>query len=741
MNQLRQALASGLVWGAVWGLLEALVVRMGPWMSFWGRLGDVPPLDGVDLAATLILGAAHYGVLGALGCTLAVIMLSRLRRRAPAPGSAELLAPRLMVASALFVNLYWHTKQLWDFSWGLPFHHPKRLALTLAWVVVAALGARMLVREGGLVRVPGRVTTLVVTLLLAVAGSWAMAREASLTAGRGGAPEGAPNVLYVVVDALRADRLGCYGYEKTPDISPNVDRMAEQGVVYETAWAQAPFTWTSFGSFLTGKYPREHGLIKMWPGQQLDVDSNRTLAQALQEQGYATGAFLTGTLSNDTGLLHGFDTYFETIVGHEAVNRHSKWSVVRSRMLLWILYNKTRQAMDPRLVNTEALGWIRKHADRPFFALVHYYSTHTPYEPPAPYDGRYDPEYGGYFHPFRQKHGQWIMKQQQQGVCEHDSQQTWSCEHFDPGRDVEHVNALYDGGVSFADEMFGSLLDLLAELEIDENTLVIFTSDHGEELYDHGLFEHDWMFETNLQVPMVVRFPGKQHGGARVTWPVEMRDLPATVLDVAGVGTLAVAGGPSPGRSLAPDAAGVDPGEDERHVVAENVRYVSMRNERYKLTQSRFAPLSKAQGAQWTTRLFDLIDDPGEHSPLDLNDPAYAQAFAAIAARYKLHDAAMPEVPMSAGVGDEQALLNQMKSLVALGYAGDMPEDAKAAAMAGSAEALKLLQAGDLGQLTGSNEILEEDLYRRPFQWPPGFNGQAPEEPAGSSPTEGDDSP
>ncbi len=724
LNQLRQALASGLVLGAAWGAIEALVLRMGPWVRLWGRLGETPPLDGTDLVATLVLGAAHYGVLGALGCAVAVLVLGRLGRAGDA-----LLAPRLMVGTALFANLYWHTKQLWAFSWGLPFTHWKRLLLTAGWVVVAAAGARLLVRKEGDLGVPRPLTALVVTVLLSAGGSWAMAREATLTAGPGGAPADAPNVLYVVVDALRADRLGCYGYERDPAVSPNVDRLAAEGVVHELAWAQAPFTWTSFGSFLTGKYPREHGLIKMWPDQKLDVHGNRTLAQALQEEGWATGAFLTGTLSNDTGLLHGFDTYFETIVGHEAVNRHSKWSVVRSRMLLWILYNKTRQAMDPRLVNTEALRWIEDQANRPWFALVHYYSTHTPYDPPPPYDTLYDSDYAGYFHPFRQKHGQWIMQQQQEGVCQHDDRPCWSCEHFDPERDVAHVDALYDGGVRFADEMFGSLLDLLDELDIADETLVVFTSDHGEELYDHGLFEHDWMFETNLQVPLVVRYPGKEHAGARVTWPVEMRDIPATVLDVAGAGTLDAGPdgrpgvrGRGPGRSLRPDAAGVDPGRDERHVFAENVRYVSVRNDRWKLTQNRFAPVQLREGVL-TTRLFDLVADPGEHAPVSPGDPVVRQAFRDLATRFTAYDAAMPEVAASGG-GDEAKIIELAKMLAELGYTAGMSEEAQEAAAAGSAEVLELLGNS---QFLGSNEIQEEAIYGRPFQWPPGFNGRAPD--------------
>jgi arylsulfatase A-like enzyme len=716
VNPLRQALASGLVLGAAWGALEALLVRMGPWMAFWGKLGDVPPLDGIDLMATVLLGAAHYGVIGAVGCTLAVLLL---RRKRLGSHDESLLAPRLMVGCVLFVNLYWHTKQLWDFSWGLPFHHWKRLLLTLGWVLVAALSARLMVREGGLIRVPGRILTLVVVVILAVGGTWAMAREASLIAGPGGAPDDAPNVLLVVVDALRKDRLGCYGYDRDPPVSPNVDRLAKQGVVFDHAWVQAPFTWTSFGSFLTGKYPREHGLIKMWPDQKLDVSSNRTLAQALQEKGYATGAFLTGTLSNDTGLLHGFDTYFETIVGHEAVNRHSKWSVVRSRMLLWTLYNKTRQAVDRRLVNTEAQSWIREHADRPFFALVHYYATHTPYDPPPPYNELYDPGYAGlYFHPFRQKHGQWIMKQQQEGVCEHDGLPAWSCDHFDPVRDVAHINALYDGGVRFADEMFGSLLSLLDELGIAEETLVIFTSDHGEELFDHGLFEHDWMFETNLAVPLILRLPGNQYAGSRVPWPVEMRDLPATALDVADMGDMGA------GRSLIPDAAGVDPGEWERTVIAENVRYVSLRDDQYKLTQNRFGLLSN--DGDHSTRLFDLLADPNEHHPLDLSDPELAPIFRKLVERYMAHDAAMPAVRSvsSAGGGEEERALRMAKVLAELGYVSGMSPEAKKAAVAGSEKLLGLLSTS---QFMGSNEILEEEIYERPFQWPPGFNGRPPE--------------
>jgi arylsulfatase A-like enzyme len=427
-----------------------------------------------------------------------------------------------------------------------------------------------------------------------IGGGLAEWRDARLAAQarRAPPPEGAPNLLMVVVDALRADRLGCYGYDRRePPTSPHLDALAAEGIVFDQAVVQAPFTWTSFGSFLTGKYPRQHGLIKMDPTQRLDPQRNTTIARALQQEGWVTGAFLTGTLSNNSGLLEGFDTYFETIVGHEPVTRDSKWSIVRSGLLLSIFRNKIRQKLDPRLVNTEALAWIEANSERPFFALVHYYSTHTTYDPPEPWGSLYDPDYEGPFHPFTQSHNIAVTKH---GTLE-----------LTP-RDLEHIEALYDGGVAFADDMFGDLVAKLRELGILDDTLIVFTSDHGEELYEHGVFEHDWMFNTNLYVPLVLRLPGGRLGGARVPWHVESLDIPPTIVDVVGHGRL----DPGGGRSLLPDAAGVEPPPAERAVFSENNRYAAMLDGRWKLI------------VNWTDRsrrprVFDLAEDPGEYVPLD----------------------------------------------------------------------------------------------------------------------------
>ncbi|GJM22235.1 MAG: hypothetical protein DHS20C15_21500 [Planctomycetota bacterium] len=736
MSSVRQALSTGMVLGALWGTFEAAWVVLGPWFAFSTRLVAPAPLDLGQTAQVVALGALFdAGLLMAfLLATLPLLALLRAPVDAQANGRR---AARLGVGLIVFLNLYWHTKSQWAVTDGQPFHHPVRLAITAGFLVLAALSAWALVRPGW-VGAPGRLTTRLVFVALLLAGGWGLWQENRVRSYHDvAAPEGAPNVLFVVVDALRADRLGVYGHERSPPVSPRVDELARQGIVFERAWAQAPFTWTSFGSFLTGKYPRQHGLIKMSPDLALDPRRNRTIAKALQDEGYATGAFMTGTLSNSTGLLDGFDTYFETIVGHDPVHRASKWSVARSRMLLFVFWNKLRQALDPELLNTEAKSWIREHADRPFFAFVHYYSTHTPFDPPNAHKDLYFEGTDSPYDHWYQSYAVQVQRAQREGKCHACAKPTWTCEHFDPERDVPRIDALYDAGAHYADTMTGELLDLLDELGVGDNTLVIFTSDHGEELYDHAVFEHDWMFETNLHVPLIVKLPGAQHAGTRVGWPVEMLDLPPTILDVVGAGELDTRE-PSPGavtealpdagrgtrfhlrtpgRSLLPDMAGQDPGADEKVIFAENVRYIAVSDGTHKLIASRFAGERRFQRKDGA-RFFDHSSDPQELSPLWPDQPGFAEASAELRRLFALYDSAMPRADLGKRVVNSAEQRDMLQALAKLGYVGE-------------GAALDLAVHGDSGegsiseilgstQLLGSNEMFEEDLYRWPHPWPPG---------------------
>ncbi len=697
MKLLRQALATGLVGGAAWGALEALLALLRAGLPPALQHGVPSPVAGTDVAAVVLLAALQYALAAtvftllaaplvrlacawderdlaapralvagavfvnlywwtkpwwafswglpyhhpwrlllaalwlALAAGVAFVTVRDARRPAPAAGALAALLLLLGLLGALLelvappqASSGEHAG--WLAQVGARFARTSveaRLAALLGWGSSALLLAVATLRPGWW-SVPRARSVVLAVLALGAGGGWALLREERLLqqAGRP-RPEGAaPNVLLVVNDALRADRLGCYGNVRHPPVSPRLDALAAEGVLFERAITQAPYTWTSFGSFLTGKYPRRHGLMKMLPNQRLDPRANRTVAAALADAGYVTGAFLTGTLSNNSGLLAGFDTYFAAIVGHDPVTRASKWSIVCGDLLLRRLGNKVRQALDPRLVNTMALEWIEAQAGRPFFAMVHYYETHTPYGPPAPYDRMYDPDYAGPFHPFTQSHGVEVLRHRKEGR-----------EVFTP-RDLEHVVALYDGGVAFADEMLGALLDQLAALGLDDDTLVIVTSDHGEELFDHGVFEHDWMFNTNLLVPIVMRLPGRAHAGARVPCPVEMIDLPPTILAVTGRGTLATPDDPRAdavaGRSLLPDCAGEHPQGAERWAFSENNRYLAMQDDRHKIIVNRVE-------RDLPPRVFDLRADPGELAPL--RDAALE---AELLARLAAWDATMP---------------------------------------------------------------------------------------------------
>jgi arylsulfatase A-like enzyme len=296
-----------------------------------------------------------------------------------------------------------------------------------------------------------------------------------------------------------------------------------------------------------------------------------------------------GTLSNNSGLLQGFDIYFEAIVGHDPVSIHSKWSIFKSDLVIMRLYNKIKQARDPALVNTLARSFIREMKDRPFFLMVHYYATHTPYDPPEPYKSMYDPGYEGAFTAFTQAHH----------FAVRDGRLPMS------DRDLRRIIALYDGGVTFQDDMIAELYGTLEEEGVLDRTLIIFTSDHGEELYDHAVFEHDWMFNTNQLVPLIIRFPGGRFAGERVKTPVALIDLLPTVMEATGISPPEAVMREVDGRSLYRLLEAAAP-EEPHYRFCENNRYLSVQDDRFKLIRYRH------QDREEPDRLYHIEKDPGE---------------------------------------------------------------------------------------------------------------------------------
>jgi arylsulfatase A-like enzyme len=310
-----------------------------------------------------------------------------------------------------------------------------------------------------------------------------------------------PNLVLIGVDTLRRDHLGCYGYARAT--SPNIDRMAAEGVLFEDVVSQSPWTLPSFATVFTSLYPTQHGAGIMGSGAGHFGLSMRTsfppLAMILLKQGYSTGAIINGpALSPEYGLDRGFESYEGT----------PGW--------------KQRPADE---VTREALRWIDEHRDQPFFIFVHYFEPHVPYSPPVPYDTMFDPYYKGRVEKGFDRDTYAIARQALSLRGDPRAEADW-----------RHLRALYDGEITFTDEAVGQLLQGLADRGLEPNTLVVLLSDHGEEFFDHGGFEHGHtLFDELIKVPLIFSLPGVVPQKRRVAQQVRLVDVLPTVLDIMGI--------------------------------------------------------------------------------------------------------------------------------------------------------------------------------------------------------------
>ena len=601
----RAALEAACCAGLLFGLVDAAVADT----RLHGPAG-FPALLGCYAAAVGSYSAGYALLLGLAGAALHPLM-RRLARRAR---RRRLLAAGLLLG--LFVELYWWTRPF-VFE-GHSSVSPERLTAALVQFLVAAVAAWFL--AGICSRLPRAVFSIVCGLALAagLGGALFVAGERRAVASRGELSErnaAMPNVLLVVVDALRADHLACYGSEEVR--TPVLDDLASRGVLFENCFVQAPYTWTSFGSFFTGKYPRRHGLIAQKAGVRM-VRSNVTLpfhlktgrhtgGWTMRDEDFTGGTFMTGALSHGSGLARGFDVYAEAMMGHDIVETDSEWSVFRSELLPWIFKNKIQQRVDSSLVVSLARKWLRANADRRWVAMVHLYSTHTPYDPPAIFKEMYcDPAYDGPVQAFYAEHRIAI----EEGVQEPDA------------ADVAQIRNLYKAGVTQADAMIGELLSELGELGVLEETLVIVTADHGEDLGERkGIWEHNHMWQTNLRVPLIMSCAELLPEDLRVAALVESVDLFPTVCDLLG---MELPEEPEDDPYARVDGVSLRPLFSEERAAAvkefsfaENHLFVSIQSARYKLIVPRTLLDVEdvrvlSDPTRGPVRLFDLARDPEE---------------------------------------------------------------------------------------------------------------------------------
>ncbi len=388
-----------------------------------------------------------------------------------------------------------------------------------------------------------------------------------------------PNVILVSIDTLRADHLGCYGYQRAT--SPNIDALAAGGVRFASAFAQSCWTLPSHMSLLTSQYPHVHAVQD--EGVALR-DSAITLAEVLSDGGYDTAAFVSWVfVAAQYGFDQGFAQFTELLPPAHLVDASTRWSVKADK------------------VSDAAIAWLTREPGRPFFLFVHYFDPHIDYEPPPPFDTMFDPDYRG------PASGSFLwLNQYIKGVQREPKV-------IDP-RDLEHVTALYDGEIRYTDTHVQRLLEAIERAVGLDNCLVALTSDHGEEFNEHGSMEgHQWtLYDEVLRVPLIIRMPGGARAGTVVEPPVQLIDLAATILEVVKV--------PCPtsfqGRSLMDLILGLPPAAPFPAVYAETERYnlkQCVRGLRYKLIHT-YDTIVNRRGIPIVAgyELYDLRADPRE---------------------------------------------------------------------------------------------------------------------------------
>jgi len=327
------------------------------------------------------------------------------------------------------------------------------------------------------------------------------------------------NVLFVVMDTLRADHLGCYGYFR--GTSPVMDRLAEEGVLFEDFYASGVPTGPGFTSLVTGMFPVNHRFYLTphnFPDSYQVDDNIVTLAEVMWENGYVTAAL--DNLVNFRSHMKHFTRGYEYHINVTGTAR-------------WLHHHITAD-----MVNRRLLPWIRAHSDERFFLFVHYWDPHTPYNQPKEYQNLFHHERGnlsdlkvreapaGY-----QYVPGWGKADQ---IFEGD-EQVWRSpipgETFARGRSID----LYDGEVAYVDNRLGQVIDALRDEGILEDTLVVVTSDHGEQLGQHGLYGHTGLHDANVYLPLIMRYPKKLPRGRRVRGFAQHADVASTIFELAEV--------------------------------------------------------------------------------------------------------------------------------------------------------------------------------------------------------------
>jgi choline-sulfatase len=345
-----------------------------------------------------------------------------------------------------------------------------------------------------------------------------------------------PSILLISIDTLRADHLPAWGYRGVE--TPNIDSLRKDAIRFSSAYSQVPLTLASHAALMTGLLPPENGVrdnfgFTLAPGTP-------TLASVLRASGYATGAAVSAAvLTRRSGIDQGFDFYDDAVEEGTRVERDG---------------GKTADSL---------LGWLETARGRPFFAFLHLFEPHAPYEPPEPWKSRY-------------------------------------------------AKNPYDGEIARADEIVGRVLERLRQAGLYDEAIVVLLSDHGEGLGDHGEREHGvFLYREAIHVPLLVKLPGSARRGGTVDAPVALVDVFPTLAALAGV--------PPPARLSGRDLSAGSRGLDPHRAVYSETLYPRLRlgwSDLASLIDDRHHYIEAPR-----PELYDVVSDPGERHDLSAGLP------------------------------------------------------------------------------------------------------------------------
>jgi arylsulfatase A-like enzyme len=510
MNSLRKAAASetseqqlrgtsmaawvlaGMWCGIVTGLLEGAALTL---LQSFGGMSWEMRLTTTSARILWVSPAAYVLIFGALGGALG--LAARLLRRPQAERAAWFLLFFLSILTVLSASGRISRIGISVFAAGLSVALLRRVAPRRE--AACRFFRRTFPAAAALAALAG----------VAVEGGSRIA-EARAVRNLPAARPGAPNVLIIVADTVRADHLSSYGYAR--QTSPHLDRVAREGAQFDGAIATSSWTLPTHASILTGRYPHEHG------AELHGFDHRfRSLAEEFLARGYRTAAITANTLlfSRAQGFGPGFmifqdsfyslaDSFHRTLIGRQ----------LYKRLLRYARFEDIPGRRSGEAVTSDALAWLERHTDRPFFLFLNYFDAHDPYVPPQPWRSRFsrEKEPGGKYNSFAGRYNLKVTPEL-----------------------VESESAAYDGAIAYVDHSIGLLLDALGRRGSLDNTILLITSDHGESFGEQNLMGHGGNVAIEqVHVPLILRWPEKIPAGLRIPTPVSHIHFASTLLELSG---------------------------------------------------------------------------------------------------------------------------------------------------------------------------------------------------------------